>query len=125
MAPGAEATKIITDALPPSPALRVLTYNLWFSEHKGLEVVREKRMRAVSAIIEDACPDVIFFQAGSYEQLHPIHPLLVALSSEQPSTCHAQHSLKAIFAKAYEPTSALPPACSVYERIVKLSCTAR
>lgn len=63
------------DCMPPCPALRVLTYNLWFSEHKGLEVVREKRMRAINAIIEDACPDVIFFQACSAEHLHTLSPL--------------------------------------------------
>ena len=57
------------DALPPGPALRMLTYNLWFSEHSGLEVVREKRMRAINSIIEDACPDVIFFQACLAEHL--------------------------------------------------------
>ena len=75
MTPGAEATRIIMDALPLGPALRVLTYNLWFSEHSGLEVVREKRMRAINRIIEDACPDVIFFQACSAEHLCAFCPL--------------------------------------------------
>ena len=63
------------DAVPPSPALVVLTYNLWFSEHSGLEVVREKRMRAINSIIEDDCPDVIFFQACSAEHLCANYPL--------------------------------------------------
>ena len=113
MALGVEAKKIILDALPPSPALRVLTYNLWFSEHKGLEVVREKRMRAINAIIEDACPDVIFFQARSYEQLHCFQRTALILPTNRLRLpCTAQ---------LYNFPST---ACSFYARSLQLSCTA-
>ncbi|KAK9819176.1 hypothetical protein WJX81_007571 [Elliptochloris bilobata] len=58
MKQGAEATAIITAALPPSSScLRIVTYNIWFTGYKA-----EARMKAISAIIQACVPDVIMLQ---------------------------------------------------------------
>ena len=53
-----EATRIIEDALPPTPALLILTWNIWMSE-----TCFQQRMIAISTFIEDLEPDVLMLQA--------------------------------------------------------------
>lgn len=53
-----EATRIIEDALLPTPALLILTWNIWMSE-----TCFQQRMIAISTFIEDLEPDIIMLQA--------------------------------------------------------------